>query len=166
MVPTDEAMITRQMLYSGVLLPATATAAFAIPPPCYLQYFSPTNIWICADSGTLPRRPTSPHCCSFRKIALTVNSDPDNTVSSRFHWVNPDMEKTTTCGPGLTAISDGVLPTYLPSRVLLTPGGVEVKLHFPFSSAFSGSPPSAAAGGWAGADQFWAAGAECGAGAG
>src|SRR6202167_122642 len=47
MVPTDEAMITRQMLYSGVLLPATATAAFAIPSSVSLQYFSRTHIRIC-----------------------------------------------------------------------------------------------------------------------
>src|SRR5579863_82810 len=30
MVPTDDAIITRQMLYSGVRLPATAAIAFAI----------------------------------------------------------------------------------------------------------------------------------------
>ena len=39
------------------------------------------------------------------------------------------MEKATTCVPVLTAISEGVLPTYLPSRVISAPGGVELKLH-------------------------------------
>src|SRR5271165_1906659 len=36
MVPTDEAMITRQMLYSA--LPVPATAAFAINSSVYPQY--------------------------------------------------------------------------------------------------------------------------------
>ncbi|MGC2061323.1 MAG: hypothetical protein WA653_23890, partial [Candidatus Sulfotelmatobacter sp.] len=43
------------------------------------------------------------------------------------------MEKATTCVPALTAISDGVLPTYFPSNVISAPGGVEVKLHRTFS---------------------------------
>ena len=39
MVPTDEAMITRQMLYSALLVPATC-AAFAIPSSICLLNFS------------------------------------------------------------------------------------------------------------------------------
>src|SRR5271168_3401494 len=42
MVPTDEAMITRQMLYPGLLVPATA--AFAITSSIYRSNLSCTQI--------------------------------------------------------------------------------------------------------------------------
>jgi hypothetical protein len=57
----------------------------------------------------------------FCKIALTLNSDPLTTASSRFHWAKPGVEKITTWAPTLRPISDGVLPTYLPSRVISAP---------------------------------------------
>ncbi len=43
------------------------------------------------------------------------------------------MEKTTACVPPFNSMAEGVLPTYLPSRVMSAPEGVEVKLHRTFS---------------------------------
>src|ERR1700722_14519403 len=110
MVPTDEAMITRQMLYSALPVPTTC-AAFAILPP-----------FVCSI-------PVQNHRYIFCKTALTVKSDPGDTVRSRFHSANPWRAKTTTCVPVLTPTSDGVLPTYLPSTVISAPLGVEPNLH-------------------------------------
>jgi len=61
------------------------------------------------------------------------------------------MEKTTACVPPFNSIADGVLPTYLPSRVISAPEGVEVKLHLTFAEEIFC--------GWGGAEADGATGA-------
>ena len=107
----------------------------------------------------------SAHGCVFSKIAVTFTTESGSTVSSRFHSANPGMEMTTTCVPVLRLISDGVLPTYFQSSMVMSaPEGVELNLHFTFSL----STPGAATGGGTGAavGGFCTGAATCGAGAG
>jgi hypothetical protein len=66
----------------------------------------------------------------FCRVALTVSSDPGDTVRFRVQGTKPDNEKLTAWAPGPRLIMDGVLPTYFPSKVISAPEGVEVKLHF------------------------------------
>ncbi len=66
----------------------------------------------------------------FCRVALTVSSDPGDTVRFRVQGTKPDKEKTDRVGSGAEANYDGVLPTYFPSKVISAPEGVEVKLHF------------------------------------
>src|SRR5579863_3422056 len=152
MVPTEEAIITRQMLYSAFLLPTTT--AFAI------------GFSVCVLNSYLESTREDHYC--FCKIALTVNSDPDITVSSRFHCAKPCMENTTTCAPTPKLISDGVLPTYLSSIDISAPGGVDEKLHLTLSDEFfCGNGGSAEEGGATGVTEGeFAAGVVAGCGAG
>ncbi len=83
MVPTDEAIITRQMLYSALPVPPTA-AAFAMTSSIYPQL---TVLFPSAK---------------FRLPSIAIRRVPS---SSRFHWIKPGIEKTTTCAPVTSSIS-------------------------------------------------------------
>ena len=80
-------------------------------------------------------RPSCIHC--FCKTALTFNSDAGSTVRSCFHDAKPARVYTTVCAPVVTVISEGVLPTYLPSREISAPGGVVENVHLTVSALFS-----------------------------
>lgn len=66
--------------------------------------------------------------------------------------------------PAFTTISDGVLPTYLPSRLISAPDGVELKLHSTLSGRTPGAETTGGTGAGAGelAGEVRGAGAACG----